>query len=251
MNNKKYYCLLLLMFFSVGTTKCIAQQDLARALDEINNSMAFYKNTPSLRYAMYYTYANESAPGKILDSLTGIFEIKDGSYRYVVDSTETIGNDRLAVMLFKKDKTMYLTKPGKQQNALNSLAGLDSSLWHVPGLQCTVIAKDSMHIISLLFPAATRYKKISLSIDTATHFIQTVECVVKTDELLENHGHTIAIDKSYDDYGIIKLRLSGYDKEVPGFMTFDERNFFKRTGKQFIVTEPYKDYKILIGSPNL
>jgi len=224
----------------------------ARIVEQFRNMSDTYKKAGTLSYAMKYTYANESTPASILDSLTGNVEINTSGYRCVIDSTETISNDRYAIMLFKKDKVMYLSKPSKNQAAFDALSMMDSTLAAIPGLKGSIALNNNERIITLSFPAGNKYKEIRITADTTTGYIKQARYIVKTEQLLDPQLSKASVPLTgYDAYAIVDLKLYDYTKKTSDSSIFDEKTFFHKEGKEYKTTEAYKDYKIFLGTPNL
>jgi len=251
MLNKIYRRWYLIAFFSMHSLLVMGQQPADRALAEIKHTLDVYKNAGRLSYLMHYTYANESSPLNILDSVSGQVEINGTNYRYVLDSTETISNERYSIMLFKKDRMMYLAKPEKKQNSLNTLGILDSAILSIPGLQCSIAIHNTQRVITLVYPAKMQYRQVQFTTDTVTGFIQDVRCIVKTDQLVDPQVSKAAQSNGYDEYAVVDVTLYGYSKAAPDAAAFDEHRFFSKVGKEYVTTEAYKDYKIFLGTPNL
>src|SRR5882757_7430780 len=87
-----------------------------------------YRNYESLSFTISYRYSAEDKPGITLDSLKGTFTISGNKYRYVMDSTEFIGDKDRVVVLYKQDRVMYLAKASPAMQSANPMSMLDSLL---------------------------------------------------------------------------------------------------------------------------
>lgn len=243
---------ILIVCASVALTKAQHANDIKKIAEEFKHLSTVYKQKASVSYDIKYVYTNESTPGIILDSLSGTVELNGDNYRSVLDSTETIKNKRYVIMLFKEDKVMYLAKPGNKEFLVNPGAVIDSLLSTMPDLQFATEVNEKFKTIRIVFPPAMPYKSISVTIDTSTGFIVKAKYIVKTEQLADTKTSLSDADgAAYDAYAIVEAQFNNYRINTIDANRFDEKTFFKKEGKDFIVTNAYKDYKIFVGTLNL
>jgi hypothetical protein len=225
---------------------------VAAALQVFRSMMDKYQGASTLSFKLDYRYSNETRPGKVLDSLSGNVTISKAKYHYVFDSTETIQNETYNIILFKEDKMMYISGSGNSVGESDPLAIMDSTLWQIHGIDCSVERSKKSKVLTLIFPQGYSYKKMEFDIDSATGLLSKVSYIVKTTMMTGSQNKSAPIDRSiYDEYALVQAKFSNYNTKAVDGTQFDEKNFFTRNGKDFTVTERYKDYKILIGSVNL
>ena len=210
-----------------------------------------YSDTAAVQFAVKYTYANESTPGKILDSSKGYMELGPHGYYCKIDNTETIQTDSVAIVLFHDDMVMYLSKKSPGQNfGGNPMAVLDSFLQENHGLTVSVTTSGRYKNIILGLPPGYPYKKLEFMADTATSFIRRISYTVKTEKLMEENGS--GFDKTaYDEYALVVANFSAHRKEPAGGRKQEASDYFIKSKDGIKTTEKYKDYSIFIATPNL
>lgn len=244
-------CCLLLCFVGISPGQAQDTLNIKQVSEQFKRMQDVYKNAGAISYRLHYTYANESTPAVILDSLSGEVDMNGNNYHSILDSTETITNERYAIILFKKDRLMYLARPSKNQAAFNALSMLDSTLAAIQGLQCIVSTTNDARVVTLQFPPQMKYKKIKFIEDTLTGYLREIKYVVKANQLLDPQVAKTAGNAGYDEYGIVDVQLLEYRKNAVDNSFFNENVFFHKEGKEYKTTQAYKDYKIFLGTPNL
>jgi hypothetical protein len=210
-----------------------------------------YDSSRNLSFDMAYIYTSENKPGEILDSLSGHMEISRGRYHWNISNTESIANAQYAVMLFKDDKLMYITRPMQKDGSPDPFAMLDSSLFRIQGLKCNVEKTKEIVTITIDFPEGISYKQIKIAINKKTGFVASTAFTLKAAALNHQYGFNDENLKTDNSYAHIEARYFNYNTEVLNDSVFDQNSYFKKTGKEFSTVAPYTDYKIFIGSPNL
>ena len=110
--NKLFHAGVMLFSSAFLQTHSFAQeQKTDKAIQVFDALKQAYQIAQGVSFNVKYTYTNETRPNDVLDSLSGKFEISHDNYRYLLDSTETIHNNKYTIILFREDKIMYLTKP--------------------------------------------------------------------------------------------------------------------------------------------
>lgn len=246
--------ILLLCLNTCIYTASKAQQNVTveSVIGLLKQMRAGYDSIANLSFDVAYTYSKQNTPAEVLDSLSGRMQVSNHRYHWNISNTEMIANDKYVVMLFKEDKLMYITKPAQQTiNNLDPFARFDSSLFLMKGLQCSVEKKKNIVNISLHFPDSSSYKQIGLSIDQKTGFMISTLFIIKP-EALKQFGDFDSEDlKGGNSCVRIEARYFNYSKEIIEDTVFSEDSYFKKTGTAFTTAEPYNDFKIFIGSPNL
>ena len=243
-------CLLLSMFSS--TLKAQQNENLAWVTNEFRHIREAYLRSNALSFGIRYLYTAEKDPAIILDSVTGSVQSLKGQYRLVLDSTEIIKNERYGITLFKEDKVMYLSGPPGKNMKTDPLMMPDSAFSHIPGLQCSVHTDKIFKTISFIFPPDLQYKTIDFVMDTVSGLLVKAIYIVKTEQMTGGRaGTTPAAGLQYDEYARVEADFYNYSKEPPPGALFDEKEYFRKEGKEFKTTEKYKQYKIFTGSPDL
>lgn len=250
---KRLFQIGFLMVNVIATqAQAVAQnpENTRQALQFFDALQQTYQNTSGLSFDMKYTYSNETKPDIVLDSLTGTFKMSRNEYNYILDSTETIKNDKYTIVLFKEDKVMYLTKANASIKT-SPLEVIGEFFKANKGISCDIVVKGKFKVISINYPPGLQYKQISLTVDTTIGYLVNAMYIVQTKLLFE----TESIDKTtlgqYDEYARVGITFFNYREAAIDTADFDENKFFLRDGKNFKPTEAYKNYKIFIGSVNL
>lgn len=247
---RKSFLLLLTnaFFFSAAYSQQTTPLDSVISL--LKQVRAAYDSSHNLNFNIFYTQAAEDAPTTIVDSLSGKMQISHGHYHWTIGNTEVTADRERAVMLFKDDKVMYITK-SCQAGAPDPLANLDSSLLYVKDIQCTVTVGKNVKTISIVFPKDYIYKNISVTVDRKTGYITKSLFIAKSDALQTASSINDKNEKPENAYYYIEAKYSNYDNSVIDDSIFNQKNYFIKTDKGFETTTSYSDYKIFIGSPNL
>lgn len=242
--------ILFALFLVFAFISLYAQNDKVKpVIDMLKQIRAVYDTSSNLSFDISYIYTDESLPNNILDSISGFIQINHSRYHWQIGTTETITNNRYAIMLFKEDKIMYVTKPFAKKGEIDPLALLDSSLILIKGLQTSIETQKKFKIIKLIFPEGNSCKNIQLSVDKKTGFLSVVDFVLKPEALGNSAGINPKDIKSA--YVHIQAKYSNYRKDLINDSVFNESNYFIRDNNNFNTTAQYKDYKIFIGTPNL
>lgn len=197
-----------------------------------------------------YYYANESAPGRLLDSMQGTIVMSGNDYRVNIQETETMVNSRYSVTLFKPDTLMYLAKPTSLQS-YNPVASMDSLFTHFGGAQYTVKHEGGFAEIVLQYQAGQPCKSMLFRIEEATGYVVKTVMVLQTRFMAPEADEAALRAMGYDDYAVVESRLTDYRQENLPAGYFDEQQFFTRDKNEFHVTDRYRNYKIFVATPNL
>lgn len=245
--------LLLLM---ICTGICFSHTLYAQETDQLRNAISTLKNirdnytgNSSLSFGMMYRYWAENDPLNVLDSVPASVQINGNKYHSLVSNTETISNDKYAVILFRDEKVMYLTKPSSVLKGIDSYAMMDSALMKMPGIAASVLKDDQNTTIEFSFPAGSAYKKIIFTADNKNMMFRKIMYVMKT-ELLQDEDTPDEM-KEKSEYSVVETTFFNYNRDVIDESVFDEKKYFIKDKKEYSVTEQFKDFKIFVGSPNL
>lgn len=210
-----------------------------------------YSQQQNLSFDMFFVYTSADSSNIILDSLSGQMQLSNNRYHWNIGTTEMIADSQYAVILFKDDKMMYLTKPSQNSMPINPIEKLDSSLLAIPGLQTITRSEKELTTVELNFPKENAYKKIIFTLERKTYLLKDIDMVVKT-ELLQN-GNTFKAEqlKTDSSYAHVKVKYFNYSTESIDDSVFNMDSYFKKINRDFSPVPAYADYKIFIGSPNL
>lgn len=226
-------------------------RDPAKVKTFLEKMQQTYRDAAYLGFKVKYSYANAGEPGQSLDSLTGEVELDKGRSRFVIEGTETIMTGKYAIHVVSQDKLIYLSKPSRG-GMMDPVGVLDSLLAHLEGMTATVEKEGLFETLTLQFPPGQSYKRVQMTTDPKTGFLQRVEYFLYTagvvgQEMIDRPGHP----GLYQPEGKVVIVFSQYRKNGFGDTLFNEGNFFTRTGDHFEPAGLYKDYHIFLASSNL
>lgn len=253
---KRYFQNLFLLSLFVSASNTLSAQtvnpQVQETLSVFDALQKAYTSVPSLSFNVRYVYTEETKPDVVLDSMKGIFQMSHGDYRFVLDSTETIHNEKYTIVLFKEDRMLYLTKSsdGLSTNPVQQIADF---LKNNTGLSTSTSNTAQFKTLRITYPPGMAYKQIDLLIDTTTGFLAKAVYVVQTKLLMESDptADPSANVEQHDPYARVEADFQQYSTDTIDMGLFDNDRFFVRDGKNFTPTATYKDYKIFLGSSNL
>lgn len=206
-----------------------------------------YRSATHLSFDVAYYYSANKTPATYLDSLQGHFKMNGNHYWFEVAGTESLYSDEYAVVLYKEDKLMYLTKP--TANITNPVASLEVFLKADTLYTCKLVHQQQYDQLTIDFTGKGPYKRTEYIIDPKTGFIIRMVSLVRS-ELLYDPSATPAIDPA-NAYSIVEMRFTHYQENSFDDKALDVARYFKKVGKEYVTVAPYEAYKIFIGSPKL
>lgn len=218
-------------------------QDLFRAVAE------HYRNAGNLSFDVTYKYAAEGEPGRWLDSLSGNFKMNNSSYWYRLDSTEAMGTRDYALILFREDRVMYLSRPNSQTRSANPLTQFDSLVLKDNKVKAGLTEDGNQELVTLEFQPGLVYKRITYYIDRKTYFLTRMISMVRSDQLYEKSVRSMM--KGTDSYVIMETDYNNYQRGGFPEGELDTGRYFKKEGGEYVTLPPYDSYKILLASSNL
>lgn len=243
----RYIHLLIIMLANTLFAHAQDTVAVAKAVNIFRRVQAKSRQQP-VSFDLNYTYANESTPGVILDSLKGKIEISGENFRSIIDSTETICNATYNIVLFKEDKIMYLAKNSKSASPADPLETLNTLLKGATNSSFKTEKQNT--IINVAFPAGSNCRQLLIVIDTVSLRLVSMQYILKT-TLLMGEEMNNEVPDGYEDYAMVKATFYNY-KGIPlSSSRFDEKAFFYKDGDAFKVTPAYEDYSIFVGTPGL
>lgn len=249
---KIFYCCLL---FNLCCVFCRAQgtTDSTAMLKMLVDMSKAYKSAGMLGYDVTYLYTTENEPFKSFDSLQGRIEMDSAHYWCRLDNTESMSNDKYAVVLFKEDKLMYLSKaslfnrsndPLQMLQRLSAVAGKASYEQTITGHYKT---------ITIRFEQLAVCKQIEYTVDTKTGYLSRMVYVIPTEQLVDESARQSfdGAKEGYGKYARVEAVFSNYSKLPSVDSKFDEKFFFTKQGNEFVPASSFNDYKIFVASLNL
>jgi hypothetical protein len=230
-----------------NAVKAQAVNDTAALFAEVHKLQAVYQSPVS--FDITYTYTSEQRPDSVLETMHGTLEMSGASFRYCIDSVETMANDSYSITLFKKDKVMYLSRPSSL-NTVDPVQQFRSILEKMRFSKCAIKQQGDQKVVRISFPAGGAYREIEMNIDKKTGYVTAMRYVMKTMLLMEA-GASQADATEYGEYAVIKTTFDHYKPLSTDYTRFNEGRYFYKEGGGFKPTNTYSEYKIFTGSPNL
>lgn len=208
-----------------------------------------YRSKPNLHFSILYRYAAEDKPSVYLDSLSGECTLNGDQYLYRLDSTEFIGDKHLTMVVYREDKTIYLTKPSGAKVAGNPVAQIDSLLLKNDSIRCQVTENAEEQTIRLVFPAGGVVREMRYVIDRATGYIIRMVNIVPASELYDPSVRSRVEGPA--TYAVVETLYEHYRQESLAAGALDPARYFKKEGTAFIALAPYETYTIIPANSGL
>jgi hypothetical protein len=220
-----------------------------QVLQELKLLSSKYYSGQQVGFDITYRSSKVGAPGVYLDSLKGSFKMSGDRYWYSVDSMETIGNKEMAVILFKEDAVMYLSKPSYGTGNTSPLVMIDSFFINNKDFDFAISSQQDETQITLTSKKQGDVKRIDYFISKKTgllaRMVNTVNARLMYDDMaqqsLEKAATYVSVEMLFSNYRFLQA-----DASMP-----DIAQYFKKEGQQYVAQPPYQSYKIFLGSPNL
>ena len=222
--------------------------DRQKAIGALHALSERYKTYKSLSFSIAYKYSAEDKPGLYADSLKGYFTMSGSRYRYILDSTEFIGDKDHVVVLYKRDRVMYLAKSSPALQSGNPMAKLDSVLLKNDSVHIRMDETKGQQTITLSFPSGSATREIRYVIDRGSGYLTRMVQVVPSRQLYDPSVRPLVQGQS--SYAIVETDFINYSQGNGDEQSLDQGQYFKKEGKQYTPLPPYDSYKIFLGTPD-
>lgn len=222
--------------------------DKQKAIESLRSLSERYKNYKSLSFTIAYKYSAEDKPGLYADSLKGSFTMSGSRYRYIMDSTEFIGDKDRVVVLYKQDRVMYLAKSSPAMQSGNPMAKLDSILLKNDSVRIRMDETKKQQTIVLLFPSGSPTREIRFVIDRGSGYMTRMVQVVLSKQLYDPSVRPLV--EGHSSYAIVETDFTNYREGNGDEQALDQGQYFKKEGKQYMPLPPYDSYKLFLGTPD-
>jgi len=239
------------IYLCCGGMQSKAQQtlDTTGLFKEIRRMNDMYM-AKGVSFDVDYTYTSEKNPGEVLDTMKAHIDMNGSNVHYIIDSTETLSNGKYNIALFREDKIMYLSKP-VAGNTIDPTQQIRAVIGDSTIVNCTVNTEGKYRNIKIGFRPDAPCRQMDLSIDVNTGYLVSMQYIVKTEMLMDTKNPDVSVEQIYGQYAIVKSIYSGYRYFSPDPGFFDESRFFYKEGKELKASQPYAEYKVFVGSPDL
>ncbi|MBI3883692.1 MAG: hypothetical protein HY305_05645 [Sphingobacteriales bacterium] len=252
MNKLKLYntialLLSLMMQPFAGHSQSSSREEALNAYRQLFNT---YQHIDYLSLEQDCTYKLLSKPNEVVDTLRSHLKMHHNNYHLILNNTETIQNAEYTVALFKEDSVMHISKA--KPNPLFAIDLVDTMILKMEGLDVTMQTKRKQQTITINYPDGMDYKTVQFLINKSTGYLTSTKYVVKAKLLMSPEEIEEATKTpEANEWGVIDNRFTHIETGKFDDSEFDMSKYFIKTGKEFKVTEAFKQYKIFIGSPDL
>lgn len=251
---KKIIPFLLLMLIA-GTV--LARQNPSKAIQALKQLMHSYTKNTALSFELRFTYAPESKPLMLLDSLQGKMVISGNRNWYMIDSTESVNTGDFLVTVFREDKLLVIAKPASASlPQATGLSGLNEAWFSsldslVKEKKVQLEYREDTHEqqIDIRFPGMKQYKAMSYVIDRKTGLLKKSVTLARADQLQD--PDSIKELNMKDEYSIITTWFGNYNRERVSESIFDPSRYFTKKGDEYSGAGEFRDYKVFLGTPNM
>lgn len=248
---KRILLLIWAMCFLLGLHPLQAQ-DQAAVEDAVASLKYIREAGKSSPYGfdIKYTYANESKPSVILDSLDGSIAIAGNNYYCRMDSTESIRGDQYNIIVFHEDKLMLLAI-ARSDSAIDPISNMQTMIVKSGAEKCNVSRRKSVKTIDITFLPGSPCKNLVMQIDTAAHHLLSVEYLLKSTLLLDPAAQQEnSLPAGYDEYALVRTTFFNYHPLKLEEKRFKEEQYFYKEGAEFKPANAFSDYQVVLSTPN-
>ncbi len=236
-------CSAILFINNVG-----AQSNLEAESAKIQEA---YKNPSYLSFDLQYTFAAETTPTVIDDSINGTFKISGNYYWGTLDSLEYMQNSSYAIFLYKSNKILNVNNPtisypqGANFSLMDSLIGKNN-------YSTSLSDSASVKILTMTFSDPDfPYKNFSVYYDSTSYLINKVCYVIKEDFYDTQDSYNQSVGSNASDYIVVTIKYFNYSTSAFSNTVFNTGNYFIIYNGDYIPQPPFTDYEVFLGSPNL
>ena len=215
-------------------TAQLGMQDMIR-LNQV------YRMAAYLSFDVDITYADSTTPGTFTEEMSGLYQIHDGRFRYLLDSTEIVQGNNYNLVVYHDDQLIAISKPQAYPDLLNSANLFDSTYARLYITTVTVNnLSDSVRVLKVSFKAAQPYSKYEITYDPRTYLLRGLKYYI----------HDRAVDQVNGSSGtsVVTMKYSNYSTNVIGENNFRESKFIYKDGDSFYAQAPYSNFRIVVYS---
>jgi hypothetical protein len=235
MRNKKNISFIL-FYFSVMLVFTVNAQDYIHDIEKIREGLKNSCRTFNMKY-IYYPF---DSVNKATDSMRGTCTINGNSYYYKVSSGkniyEYIKNEKYCLVIDNPNKAIAVKSSSSVRPDLWGVEAIDSLL-KKPGVKITyksLSRREGQYVVT--FANAPQWNKLRIVFDKESYTLN--EIWLSSDAKGKLLGEPYNRPKLGVYYSQLKETMS--DPSV-----FSEKKFIENDGKEIVLTEKYKKYRLL------
>ena len=210
-----------------------------------------YDKSGYLAFDIKYLYANKTTPGQYIDSVTGTMQMDKKRSRTVIDGLETVITDRYAIRVDNEEKLIYLGKPSLKSTA-DPVGMIEAILYSDKGMKASLQQENGGSALQVKFPPGGMYTTITIISDDKTGYLQQVKYELQTTDLVtEDMLEKPNSNGRYQSQGNVEVLFSNYKQNAFTDSVFNETQYFRREGRDYLPSLRFTDYRIFLASSNL
>ena len=194
-----------------------------------------YKNALNLNFSMTYTYADSALPATPLESLTGLYKIRNGKYWTMIDSIEFVQGQQYDVAIYYGDSTIVVNEQREYGNILK-IPALDSAFQKANVDSMKIMEfNDSTRLLTLFFNLDANYNLYKLQYDKDKYLIRKIEYYVKN---MPNQTGDNSIT------GLITIDFTNYSEQNVDPLLFQEDRIVYKSGGELFTQSAFTNFKV-------
>jgi hypothetical protein len=231
--------LLMAAMISSTALNAAAQQKVydsitIKLFDEIEAMQANFSLANHFSFNATY-YMQDVDTVTVLDTAVATYQVNGNNFHVVIDSVESIQNDKLFTSVYHDSKTIVVQKPVNIYKQLMQVDIHDPVFQQMAMSGMTAVDSGAFRRINILFDADAMYTNYQLVYDTATHIVLNIKYSVRKD-LNPSSAKRVNMNIVFSN-----LQLGAFDDTV-----FVTDRFFKQYSSTDIRTAAgYTDFEVI------
>ena len=226
--------LLLLLFTGNSYT-----QHFDRAAEELFKIRNSYSDSGYNSFTIQYQYAMETAPKKILDTLTAYIKIKGSNYYCKMDKMEFIQNDSVNAAVYHNEKMIVLTNPTTSPEKGRLVIDNWDSAFIAANIDSVMLSdKKALRTLHFYFTPESYYSYCIITYNKKTYRPQKINYIQRATQNYE-------AGKSKPNGIIVTVLFSAYSNAAFKDMTFDYTRFIKKQNNKWASVATYNSYSVV------
>ncbi|GAO44441.1 hypothetical protein [Flavihumibacter petaseus] len=235
---------LVLLILVIMTGSLQAQQ--AQYMRELKSAAAVFLDTGYLHVDLVYKYSNEATPLQIEDSLRGSIKIWGKRFWYALSNTEATCDDSVAVIVFKEDQLLYLTRPSGQhllQQQFSLLDSLSDGRFQ-SAISVSADGRQRKYVVKFLNPQY--YKELEFWTDNKGRLVKTRQLLHR--RLLDANA---PIDGVAGNWVFVEVSFLHVNRNDFNPADFDTQKLVRKEQNGWVAQAPYQHYSVFKANPSL
>jgi hypothetical protein len=151
-----------------------------KLFDEIEAIQANFSLAEHFSFNATY-YMQDVDTVVVLDTSVASYQVNGNNFRLLIDSIESIQNDKLFTTVYNDSKTIVVQKPVNMYKQVMQVDIHDPIFQQMAMSGMTAVDSGTLRRINILFDADAMYTNYQLVYDTATHIVLEIKYSVRKD----------------------------------------------------------------------